>query len=308
MNERTDPVDAIRGFSRFYTRRIGLLSDTILDSRFSLTEARAIYELAQVGTEGTTGSMLSELMDLDPGYVSRLLGRLARSGIVEKTRSTEDRRRVIVRLSGDGRHAFERLQERSRARMVDLLKHLDPSGQTSLVDAMSDIQRLLGSPSHEPQVRYRSHRPGDMGWIVERHGELYHASHGWDARFEAMVAEICARFIERYDPSSERSWIAEVDGRRAGAIALVRRSKRVAQLRLLFVEPWARGLGIGARLVSECVGQARHFGYHRMILFTVAGLDAARGLYEAEGFRMTAEEPGHAWGKDHLAQTWELDL
>jgi N-acetylglutamate synthase-like GNAT family acetyltransferase len=173
---------------------------------------------------------------------------------------------------------------------------------------MRAIEEELGERTAPPKVTYRPHRPGDMGWIVQRHGELYHASHGWNESFEAMVAGIVERYIETYDPAWERSWIAEVDGRRAGAIALVRHSRTIGQLRLLFVEPWARGLGIGARLVSECVGQARHVGYRKMILFTVAGLDAARHLYEAEGFRLVEEKPGHAWGKDHIEQSWELKL
>lgn len=160
----------------------------------------------------------------------------------------------------------------------------------------------------EPEVRYRGHRPGDLGWIVQRHAELYHDSHGWDERFEAMVARIAADLLDDFDPRRERTWIAEVDGRRAGAVALVSRSETTGQLRLLFVEPWARGLGIGAHLVAECVAQARRVGYERMILFSVRGLDAARHLYEVQGFRLTEESPGRAWGHDHVAQTWELEL
>lgn len=158
------------------------------------------------------------------------------------------------------------------------------------------------------EVRYRSHRPGDLGWIVQRHGELYHDSHGWDETFEAMVADIASKFLTGYDPDCERSWIAEVDGTRAGAVVLARRSETTGQLRLLFVEPWARGLGIGARLVSECVAHARRVGYSTVVLFTVRGLDSARRLYEAEGFRLVDETPGHAWGHDHVAQTWEVEL
>lgn len=304
-----DHVDAVRRFSRFYTKRIGLLSDGILESPWSLSEARVIYELAHAGREGTTGSELAAVLELDAGYVSRILRRLERAEVVEKDRSPSDRRRVTVRLAPEGGEAFDELQASSRAQVEALLGEIDPTSRDELVSALASVERILGRGTDIPhRVRYRAHRPGDMGWIVQRHGELYHESHGWDESFEAMVAEISARFLQRYDPTCERSWIAEVDGRRAGAIVLVRRSKRVAQLRLLFVEPWARGLGIGARLVSECVGQARHVGYHRMVLFTVDGLDSARRLYEAEGFRLSAEEPGHEWGKDHLAQTWELTL
>lgn len=309
MSTTTNQIDAVRRFIHFYTKRMGLRSDGVLGSHWSLSEARVIHEVADAGRAGTTGSEIASALDLDAGYVSRLLRRLERAGIAYKARSSRDRRRVIVRLSSTGLDAFDRLQASSRTQVTDLLAGIDPGTQEELVAAMMEIERILGSAaSHTRRVTYRAHQPGDMGWIVQRHAELYHGSHGWDETFEAMVAQICARFLEQYDPSCERSWIAEVDGRRAGAIALVRRSRRVGQLRLLFVEPWARGLGIGSRLVSECVAQARHVGYHRIILFTVAGLDSARRLYEAEGFTLSSEEPGHAWGKDHLEQSWELTL
>ena len=308
MSTSIERIDAVRRFSRFYANQAAQLSNSILGSPWSPSEARVIDEVAHAHPHGTTGSRIATVLDLDAGHVSRLLRRLKQAGIVEKARSEEDRRRVIVRLSPHGVAAFDQMQENSRARTAKLLADVEAAAQDTLIESMVEIERILGSGDIPRHVTYRAHRPGDMGWIVQRHAELYHTSHGWDDSFEAMVAEICARFLERYDPSCERSWIAEVDGRRAGTIALVRRSKRVGQLRLLFVEPWARGLGIGARLVSECVGQARHFGYHRMILFTVAGLESARRLYEAEGFCLTSEEPGHAWGKDHVAQTWELML
>lgn len=309
MSTQTDQIDAVRRFSQFYTKRMGLRSDALFKGRWSLSEERVIQEVAHAGPDGTTGSEIASALHLDAGYVSRLLRRLARAGITDKARSSRDRRRVIVRLSSTGLDAFDRLQVSSRTQMTDLLAGIAPAAQEELVTSMMEIERILGGAEpHTRRVTYRAHQPGDMGWIVQRHAELYHGSYGWDETFEAMVAEICARFLEQYDPSCERSWIAEVDGRRAGAIALVRRSRRVGQLRLLFVEPWARGLGIGSRLVSECVAQARHVGYHRMILFTVAGLDSARRLYEAEGFTLSSEEPGHAWGKDHLEQIWELTL
>jgi len=305
-------ISAIRRFSRFYTKRIGLLSDGILDSAWSLSEARVIYELAQAEGNGVTGARLADTLELDPGYMSRILRTLERQEMVAKTRSEADRRQVLVRLSPEGRAEYERLRSGSRAQMADLLAGLTSGEQNRLIESMSIIESVLGADQDEvrrpPRVSYRSHRPGDMGWIVQRHAELYHASHGWDESFEAMVADIVATFVEKYDPTCERSWIAEVDGRRAGSIALVKKSKTVGQLRLLLVEPWARGLGIGGRLVSECVGQARHVGYRRMVLYTVRGLDPARRLYEAEDFVLTEETPGHAWGHDHIAQTWELKL
>lgn len=300
-------VEAVRRFSRFYTQRIGLLSEGLLDSPYSLSEARIIYELAHRAV--ATASELADTLDLDPGYVSRIVRRLERAGLVGKERSIDDRRRVLLSLSVHGRREFERLNSGSRSQIIGLLSRLSHAEQSHLVGAMRTIEAALSDEaSVGRKVSYRPHRPGDMGWIVERHGTLYHASHGWDESFEAMVAKIVAAFVEDFDPVCERSWIAEVEGERAGAIALVRRSKTIGQLRLLFVEPWARGLGIGARLVSECVGQARHVGYRKMVLFTVAGLDGARRLYEAEGFTLARETPGHAWGKDHVEQRWELAL
>jgi DNA-binding MarR family transcriptional regulator/N-acetylglutamate synthase-like GNAT family acetyltransferase len=305
-------ISAVRRFSRFYTKRIGLLSDGILDSAWSPSEARVIYELAHTEASGVTGARLADTLELDPGYMSRILRTLERQEMVAKTRSEADRRQVLVRLSKKGRAEYERLRSGSQAQVADLLSGLTSVEQSQLIESMLAIENVLGADRDEAlgprSVTYRSHRPGDMGWIVQRHAELYHASHGWDASFEAMVADIVATFVEKYDPAFERSWIAEVDGRRAGSIALVRKSKTVGQLRLLLVEPWARGLGIGTRLVSECVGQARHVGYRRMVLYTVRGLDPARRLYEAEGFVLTEEAAGHAWGHDHIAQTWELKL
>lgn len=306
MITRTDAISAVRSFSRFYTRRIGLLSDGILDSPWSLTQARVIYELAQ-GDDVTAGEIATEL-GLDQGYLSRVLRSLERQGVLVKRRSEADRRRVLLRLSDAGRAAFDALNAGSRSQIATMLDGLGPTELTRLVNDMASIERTLGGTSGRPRVTYRPHAPGDMGWIVQRHGELYHASHGWDERFEAMVAEIVAAFIRDYDPAAERAWIAEVDDRRAGAVALVRHSATVGQLRLLFVEPWARGLGIGARLVSECVGQARHVGYQSLVLFTVRGLDAAKRLYESEGFTLAEETPAHEWGADQMTQKWELGL
>jgi DNA-binding MarR family transcriptional regulator/N-acetylglutamate synthase-like GNAT family acetyltransferase len=306
MDDIATRADAVRRFSRFYTRRIGLLSDGILGSAYSLTEARVIYELAQSDAHSPT--RLAADLALDPGYLSRVVKRFERRGLVARDRSKHDGRRVVLRLTPLGRAEFDGLASGSRAQIEELLSSTSEEGQRRVIEAMRTIERELTDETPRPTVTYRGHRPGDLGWIVERHGGIYHASHGWDDTFEAMVAGIAKDFLERFDPAWERSWIAEVDGRRAGAIALVRHSKTIGQLRLLFVESWARGLGIGARLVSECVGQARHVGYRKMVLFTVAGLDSARRLYEAEGFRMIEETPGRAWGKDHIAQTWELKL
>lgn len=306
MNTLAQRVEAVRRFSRFYTRKIGLLSEAILDSPFSLTEARVLYELANA--EGRNPTELATELALDPGYVSRVVKSFARRGLVTRERSTTDRRRISVRLTEEGRRAFDGINAGSRVQVEGLLAGVDESGQDRLVQAMRTIEQELEGADRPPTVTYRPHAPGDMGWVVECHGRLYHASHGWDDTFESDVAGIVRDFLAGYDPAWERSWIAEVDGRRAGAIALVRRSKTVGQLRLLIVEPWARGLGIGARLVSECVGHARHVGYRRMVLFTVAGLDSARRLYEVEGFRLVGETPEVVWGRPERSQKWELVL
>ena len=302
-------IDAVRRFSRFYTKQIGLLDEGILQSPYSLTEARVVYELAH-GAERTASEIATGL-GLDPGYLSRVLRSLGRRGLIEKTRSPDDRRRVFVRLSRAGRKAFEQLNAGSDEQIRALLERLEEAQQRRLVGAMGVVEELLGED--EPGgaaggFTLRPHRPGDLGWVVQRHGELYHRSHGWDEGFEAVCAEIAARFLQTYDPRWERSWIAEREGERVGAVFLVRRSRTVGQLRMLFVEPSARGLGIGARLVSECVGHARHVGYRKMTLFTVRGLDSARKLYEAEGFELVEETPADDWGKKHMDQTWELEL
>jgi DNA-binding MarR family transcriptional regulator/N-acetylglutamate synthase-like GNAT family acetyltransferase len=306
MSDTSDQLDAVHRFHRFWAQRIDGVWDRTSNSDLSRTQARVLRSLGDPAN-GTPTRLAAEL-GLDPGYLSRVVGGLERRGLVVRSSAAEDRRVSHLRLTSAGRRAFQRLDSVARRRMGDLLSGASPEQCDRVVEAMRSIEaELVGSGTAE-SVTYRTHRPGDMGWIVQRHGELYHASHGWDATFEAMVAGIACRFLERYDPTCERSWIAEVDGRRAGAIALVRHTRTIGQLRLLFVEPWARGLGIGRYLVSACVAEARHVGYRKMILFTVAGLDAARHLYEEAGFRLVREHAAHAWGKDHMEQSWELKL
>lgn len=313
MDDVRTRIDAVRRFSRFYTKRIGLLEDGFLESPYSLTECRVVYEVA--ARPDATPSGVAERLGLDPGYLSRLLRRLTRAGLIEKRRSDEDGRRLLLALTSDGRSLCDRLDAGADAQVRELLAPLPTADQDRIVEALGTVERLLDDTDVEPGVSHerpaytlRPHRPGDIGWVVQRHGELYHASHGWDGRFEAMCADIGARFLERYDPSHERSWIGEIDGERVGAVFLVRRSKRVGQLRFLFVEPSARGLGLGARLVSECVGHARWVGYRSMTLFTVASLDSARRLYEAEGFVLAHEEPGEGWAEGQTVQRWDLEL
>jgi DNA-binding MarR family transcriptional regulator/N-acetylglutamate synthase-like GNAT family acetyltransferase len=314
MKTHDAQVEAVRRFSRFYTKQIGLLEEGLLESPYSLTEGRVIYELAH--QDDATATTIAAALALDPGYLSRILRSLGRRGLIDKRRSDEDRRVVFLTLSDRGRGAFERLDASSRGQIGTILSRLGEPDRKRVVDAMGTVERLLSegepnadtSPRDRPPFTLRPHRAGDVGWVVERHGALYAESHGWDAGFEALCAEIGSRFLRKFDPHWERSWIAERDGERVGAVFLVRRSKTTGQLRFLFVDPAARGLGLGARLVSECVGHARHVGYAKMTLFTVQGLDSARKLYEAEGFRLAHESPGEGWAEGCVEQQWDLEL
>jgi DNA-binding MarR family transcriptional regulator/GNAT superfamily N-acetyltransferase len=304
-------VAAVRRFNRFYTKQIGLLQERLLHSPFSLTEARVLYELAQ--RRETTASALRQALDLDAGYLSRILrGFRRRRLIAPPTPSTADGRRRLLRLTARGRAAFTGLDRGSRRAIATLLGTLPAADQDRLVAAMATVAGLLdrGVPSPEPRVPYvlRPPAPGDLGWVVQRHGALYAQEYGWDARFEGLVAEIVARFIARYDPQRERCWIAERDGVNVGSVFLVKESDTVARLRLLLVEPRARGLGIGARLVHECVDFARQAGYRTLTLWTNSVLHAARHIYEKVGFRLVDEEPHHSFGHDLVGQTWDLAL
>ena len=300
-------VEAVRRFNRFYTRQIGVLDEGLLRSPFSLTEARVLYELAHRAT--STAAELRRDLGLDPGYLSRILGRLRRGGLVQRKTSPADGRQGLLSLTERGRRAFATLDGRSRAQVAALLGRLSPPRQGQMVEAMSAIERLLGAPAaqKEPYL-LRSHQPGDMGWVVHRHGALYANEYGWDETFEALVASIVARFIQRYDPKRERCWIAEKDGQVVGSVFLVKRTKTMAQLRLLLVEPQARGLGLGHRLVDECVRFARQAGYKKMMLWTNGVLHAARRVYEAAGFRLVHQARSHSFGHDQVEQTWELKL
>ena len=299
-------VAAVRRFNRFYTRQIGLLQETLLRSPFSLTEARVLYELGRHAP--THATALGQELGLDAGYLSRILRGFERRGLLERTPSKTDGRQSVLALTAQGRNAFARLDGASRREIGTLLEQLPPADQGRLVGSMHAIERLLGAPPssrREPAYRVRRHRPGDMGWVVHRHGVLYAREYGWDARFEALVAEIVAKFIKRYDPKRERCWIVELEGEIVGSVFLVHRSHRIAQLRLLLVEPSARGRGIGARLVHECVGFARRAGYGKIMLWTNDVLHAARHLYEKAGFHLVREERHHSFGHDLVGQTWE---
>ncbi|MCG8360501.1 MAG: GNAT family N-acetyltransferase [Kiloniellales bacterium] len=300
-------VEAVRAFNRFYTKQIGVLHEGFLGSDFGLAEARVIYDLAHL--EGVTATELGRELDLDPGYLSRILRRLVSQDLVERQRSKNDGRQSHLRLSRRGRKAFALLDRRSRRQFQDMLARLSESDQRRLMGAIETIERLMApEPGEKPVVVLRPHRAGDMGWVTHRHGVLYGEEHGLDESFEAMVGKVAADFVTNIDPTGERCWIAEVEGAIAGSIFLMRKSKTVAKLRLLYVEPAARGLGIGARLVDECLRFACQAGYRKVTLWTLGHLDAARGLYERRGFQCVETEPTHAFGRDLIGETWELDL
>jgi DNA-binding MarR family transcriptional regulator/GNAT superfamily N-acetyltransferase len=300
-------VGDVRHFNRFWTRQIGVLREGYLESPFSLTEVRVLYELAH--REETTASELGEELGLDAGYLSRILRGFEKHGLIHKRPSEADGRRRLLRLTKRGREAFAPLDARSRSEIGAMLCGVSIAGQERLVKAMRAIERLLGGRP-DPVVPYvlRPHRPGDMGWVVHRHGVLYAREYGWDEHFEALVAEIVAKFIQQYDPRLERCWIAERDDEMVGCVFLVRESEEIAKLRLLLVEPEARGLGIGSRLVEECIRFARQAGYLKITLWTNDVLNSARRIYEAMGFRLVHEKPHHSFGHDLVGQTWELML
>jgi DNA-binding MarR family transcriptional regulator/GNAT superfamily N-acetyltransferase len=302
-------VASIRRFNRFYTRQIGLLNEGLLDSPFSLTQVRTLYELAQ--RESTTTAVeLCRDLGLDAGYLSRILSAFEKAGLIEKRNSPHDARQTLLFLTKKGRKAFEPLNARSNDQVSTMLGKLPPEKQEDLLQAMNTIESLLSREAARPKsYLLRQHRPGDMGWVVYRHGLLYYQEYGYDERFEALVAGIVSKFIEDFDPARERCWIAEIDGENVGSIFLVKKSATVAKLRLLLVEPTARGLGIGQCLVEECVRFAHDAGYKKIMLWTQSELPTARHLYQNAGFQRVAQEKHKSWSRtDLVSETWELKL
>src|SRR5262245_49965772 len=304
-----DRISSVRHFNRFFTRQIGVLREGLLHSPYSLTEARVLYELAN--RDQLTASDLCRELGLDPGYLSRILARLEQQGAIDKVRSEVDGRQRLLRLTQDGQSAFAVLDQRSRDEVAELLNDLSEADQKRLLEAMQTIERVLDVQKAfkfaAPFV-LRPHEPGDMGWVTHCHGVLYAREYGWDERFEALVAQIVADFINSYNPARERCWIAEMGGEIVGSVFVVQSSETVAKLRLLLVEPKARGLGLGARLVEECIRFARRSGYQKLILWTNSVLVAARHIYEKAGFTLIAEEAHHSFGHDLVGETWELIL
>ena len=300
-------VAAVRRFNRFYTKQIGLLHEGYLESPFSLSEVRVLYELAH--REKPTAAELGRELGLDAGYLSRILRGFERRHLVERTASKADGRQSHLALTKRGRAAFAPLQARSHSDIGAMLGKLSGADQKRVLEAMNTIEGRLGArPEGTTAYVLRPHQPGDMGWVVHRHGALYAQEYGWDEQFEALVASIVAKFIQRYDPKRERAWIAEKDGEIVGSVFLVRQSATVAKLRLLLVEPRARGLGIGARLVGECVRFARQAGYRKITLWTNSVLRAARRIYESARFRLVHRERHRSFGHDLVGETWELPL
>ncbi len=314
MATPAERITALRAFNRFYTRRIGVLHEGLLDSRFSLAESRLLWELAH--GEYTTTTKLARTLDLDTGYLSRLLRGFKERGLVKASRSAADARQTRLSITAAGRRAFAPLDRNSQAEVAALLSPLSDAQQQELLAAMARIEVLLGARAKAQAFVLRAHRPGDIGWVVSRHGALYAQDYGWDMRFEAMVAQIAARFVEQFDAAREACWIAERDGGNIGSAFLVQARDEAtqviepdtAQLRMLLVEPSARGLGLGVALVNECQRFARQVGYKRIRLWTNSLLLAARGIYERAGYRLLASQAHHSFGKNLVGETWELSL
>lgn len=307
MPTRQDPVSRVREFNRFYTRQIGLLGKGYLESPFTLAEVRVLYEAAH--RNAPTAAAIAKSLGLDAGYLSRMLRSFQKRGFLARQKSEEDARQSHLSLTKKGRAAFGALEAKSDAAVAAMIGPLSKEDQHRFIGAMETIESLLGERI-EPRTPYllRAHQPGDMGWVIHRHGVLYAQEYGWDERFEALVADIAAGFIQKFDPKRERCWIADRDGAIVGSVFLVKKSDRVAKLRLLLVEPSARGLGIGARLVDECVRFAGHAGYRKITLWTQSILDAARHVYRNAGFRLVKSEQNQTFGRKLVSETWELTL
>jgi len=304
----SERVAAVREFNRGFAKRIGLLQEGLLDSPYTLTEARVLFEVGS--HDDLTASALSEELGLDAGHLSRILSRLEQRGLLRKVRSESDGRQRFLHLTKKGRAAFDLIDDRANQEVGRMLSVLTEEEQAGLLRAMRRIESTLLSEGKRPRTYVlRQHEPGDMGWIVHRHGALYAREYGWNEEFEAMVAKICADFLANHDPKRERCWVAEMEGELVGSICLARTDEReVARLRVLLVEPKARGLGLGTRLVEECVKFARRSGYRKMVLWTYSVLADARRVYEKAGFKLAAEEKRRDFGQKLTGQTWELEL
>jgi DNA-binding MarR family transcriptional regulator/GNAT superfamily N-acetyltransferase len=306
IREAHDAIDDVRSFNRFYTRVIGVLDEGLVETPYSLPEARVLFELAQA--EEREVADVRRALDLDAGYLSRMLAGLEQRQLVERRRSADDARRQVVRLTARGRSEFAMLDSRSSDQVRRLVSRLADAEQRRLSAAMAAIRDLLDGTALAGAPIVRAPEPGELGWVIQRHGALYADEYGWNGRIEALAAREVAEFVERDDRSRERAWIAEVDGRHVGSVICTRREDAVAQLRMLFVEPEARGLGVGALLIDTCIGFARDAGYRSMLLWTTNVLTTARRLYERAGFELVEHEPFDAFGPDLVSEYWSRAL
>ena len=319
VNNRQERIAAVRRFNRFYTRQLGVLRKNYLDSPYSLGEARLLYEIAQ--RRSPTATEIVRALDLDAGYLSRVLQNFEKRGLIQRKVSARDTRQSHVALSAAGRKAFAPLDRRSQREAGATLEKLKPADQTRLVAAMNTIETLLGAqadakpsaqadgkPLKASQIKLREPVPGDFGWIVTRHAELYAQEYGWVAPFEGVCAQIVADFVNNHDRKRERCWIAEIGGERVGTVMLAKDSAHVARIRLLLLEPQARGIGLGARLVGECIHFARRAGYRKITLWTHSVLTAARHIYQQAGFKLMRTERHRSWGKPVVSEHWDLVL
>jgi DNA-binding MarR family transcriptional regulator/ribosomal protein S18 acetylase RimI-like enzyme len=302
-----DQVQAVRAFNRFYTHKLGVLDQQLLKSPFSLSEARVLYELAH-GDE-QSAKEIGITLGLDAGYLSRIVQNFDESGLIARKPLPSDRRQVQLSLTAKGRQAFAKLERVTQDDVAAMLRPLRDEERSKLTGAMETIERLLAMPrAPSPRATLREPRPGDMGWVVQSHGALYASEYGFDSGFEALVAEIVAKYMTTYDGSRERCWIADIDGRPVGSVFMVKGGDDLAKLRLLLLDPAARGQGLGQRLVAECVSFASACGYRRMTLWTQSILVAARGIYQSAGFELVATEPHRSFGQNLIGETWERDL
>jgi DNA-binding MarR family transcriptional regulator/GNAT superfamily N-acetyltransferase len=300
-----DTVAAVRRFNRFYTRAIGVLERGYLGTPYTLAEGRVLYEIAK--GDGVTASAIGEITGLDAGYLSRIVGRFERDGVVVRERSATDGRSAVLRLTEHGEEVFAPFDQRSAALVEGLISGLSAPSRERLTGALAEVEQLMSASPPGP-ITLRDHRPGDMGWVTERHGVFYGETYGWAPKIEAVTARICADFLDNLDPERERCWIAERVGERVGSVFMVKESEQVARLRLLLLEPAARGEGLGKRLVDECIAFAREKGYREIVLWTHEVLTAARGIYAAAGFQLVDSYVHDDFGKPEVSETWKLVL